>query len=296
MKKGFRFLCAALVAGMLFSTTGSTFAADGKYVVTATSQSVKAGDTFTVYIAVDGGVGINAITGYLDYNAEYIVPTGGIGIDGKDHTFMTADDISAQINLTPTAANTDYQATAENYAGGTPDGKKTAAELGRIKLAGYLYENGSLVECTDSGALFAIDFKCLKDCDAEVEFKPVKTSGFTANAVIGRDVEGGKLTANSSGKYDHIIGDVDGDGLISATDAICIFRKKTSGASYDPYVGDITKEGSDAFKIADVNGDGTVSSADGIIILRYKTDASKGQLVGTPIWTEKDLMQPGKRK
>jgi len=162
--------------------------------VGSTSVSVKKGAAAIVgrvskedenYLTVSYDVtlnpGFNNATFYVNYDPTYLkavrhlkdeVPEN-IGINGTE--FINAALIRQQIEYVPTPSNSDY-------AGLGADGIKTAAELGRIKLAAYVEDSdkdGNLLEVTESGTLFSIKFEKLKDGKTDINLVQIpKDNGF----------------------------------------------------------------------------------------------------------------------
>ncbi|MEE3450750.1 MAG: dockerin type I repeat-containing protein [Acutalibacteraceae bacterium] len=68
-------------------------------------------------------------------------------------------------------------------------------------------------------------------------------------------------------------GDIEGDGKVTARDALLIQRYVLHLAQFDE----------PALKAADVNGDGKITNKDALEILRYILKLSKNEIIETPI-------------
>ena len=70
------------------------------------------------------------------------------------------------------------------------------------------------------------------------------------------------------------LGDVDGDGEITAADAIAILRQSVELENFDD----------DKCLLADVDGDGEITAADALEVLRYSVGLSKNENIDRPIF------------
>lgn len=131
-------------------------------------DDLKAGDQIDVVYKLDKVLSINNFTFYVDYNPAVLTLDGAQAVEDKDAVtyqlsgvgtmqLIPVDLITKQQAVVPAVGDTDY----DNALGGKADGVKTAAQLGRLKLAGVAGLNGdsSSTAVTDtSGILFKLRF------------------------------------------------------------------------------------------------------------------------------------------
>lgn len=272
-------LCTTAVVGMLLGNVQSVFAADATYEIVADKTSVNVGDTFTVTVNIKDNPGINAITAYLDYDSSKIIAKKAVEVTNPAVNFINTDTLNGQINLTPSATNADYTALSAN-------GTKTAAQLGRIKVAGFLYDstNETLVQSTDNGAIISIEFESIAAGDAAITFKNIKTSGYANNDITSATVADGNssVTSSSGGgdggedkpnppsgdKYTHLKGDVDDNKVVNSTDAALIIKCANGSPEAD------FESDADRKLIADVDINKTINSTDAALVIKKTIDNS----------------------
>ena len=137
-------------------------------VGSADLNDLKAGDKIDVIYKLDKVLSINNFTFYVDFNPAVLSLDGAQAVEDKDAVtyqlpavgtmqLIPVDLITKQQAVVPAVGDTDY----DNALGGKADGVKTAAQLGRLKLAGVAGLNGdsSSTAVTDtSGILFKLRF------------------------------------------------------------------------------------------------------------------------------------------
>ena len=137
-------------------------------VGSADLNDLKAGDQIDVVYKLDKVLSINNFTFYVDFNPAVLTLDGAQAVaDSEAVTYqlpavgtmqlIPVDLITKQQAVVPAVGDTDY----DNALGGKADGVKTAAQLGRLKLAGVAGLNGdsSSTAVTDtSGILFKLRF------------------------------------------------------------------------------------------------------------------------------------------
>jgi hypothetical protein len=122
---------------------------------------IKNGTTNTVtvnYVLKNNTLnGVNSYTFFINYDPTVLKATGVTNVNGDVAVKKT---IEKALKVVPAAGNTDYP---------TADGTKTAAELGRIKVA-YVasIENASKVDAVtgESTVMFSVTYDVLKGADA----------------------------------------------------------------------------------------------------------------------------------
>lgn len=179
MKK--KILSMLLVTLMVFSQGVSTFAesisatTERVYSASMTVDTVpeystadfNEGETFYVDFNINSCPGINAATFFVKYDPKVVqaVEASSSGADfigynnpeiGGFAPFITKNHIDTQLNNVVSVGDSDYSEC-------NPDGVKTAAQLGKIKLNTLIkYPNADasrLLETTNSGTLMRIMFK-----------------------------------------------------------------------------------------------------------------------------------------
>lgn len=281
MKKIFKgLLCATAVMSMAFANVQGVFAADtaaAAYEITTDKTTVNANDEFVVTVSVKNNPGINAVTATLNYDAALVQPVSAVDVTDAAFSLMTTDEVNQQINLKPSATNSDY-------TGLGADGTKTAAQLGKVKVAGYLTEGNNLVQSTKDGAFLAFKFKTVATSTAatKISFNNIKTSGFNGTEVTDVTIadgfasvafEGGSSVDPTPGTYTHVAGDFDNNGSVTASDAALVIKDTLLPSADRP-----TNSDADLKVIADVNGDGNVTAQDAAEIIK-KTLSPGGSYV-----------------
>ena len=177
---------------------------DGTLVVESTAtENIKSGDEFTVSYKLNDVTGINNYTFFIDFDPEVLtlmgaeeVPANEVvsytmsGVAGK-LPLILPELISSQMAIKPAEGDTDYQ--------GEADGVKTAAQIGRIKLAGVAGlagyaeadKNQTSWATETAGTLFTIKFKVNEGV----------SEGIGANTKVGLTPVGA-----NAGKYDLFYG------------------------------------------------------------------------------------------
>lgn len=61
------------------------------------------------------------------------------------------------------------------------------------------------------------------------------------------------------GETEYLLGDLNGDGLVTSADAVLLTRSLT----------DLAELTAEQQKAADINGDGVITSADAVILVRF---------------------------
>ena len=73
----------------------------------------------------------------------------------------------------------------------------------------------------------------------------------------GHTYQDGKCTV--CGETEYLLGDLNGDGLVTSADAVLLTRSLT----------DLAELTAEQQKAADINGDGVITSADAVILVRF---------------------------
>ncbi len=147
--------------------------------------NLKVGDEIDVIYKLNGVTGINNYTFYVDFNPAVLEAVGPQTVADADAVTYTLDGvgtmklvpedlITQQMADVPKTGDTEY----DNALGGKADGVKTAAQLGRIKLAGVAgLSNSSTATTNTDGKLFVIRFKVLAGGSTNVALSPVGGAG-----------------------------------------------------------------------------------------------------------------------
>lgn len=161
-------------------------------------------DSFVVDFYFENADSFNSFTANLDYNSDVIRAVEAVMPESTEYSkyitynyygdrlfFPSAAKLNKQINLVPAAYD-------ETYDGLNPDGVKTAAQLGRIRLSEYIIlgatSNGLLNTNAKDGILFSMRFKVLKPGAAKISLNPtdiskyVKVNGKGGNVKIKPDI------------------------------------------------------------------------------------------------------------
>lgn len=145
------------------------------------TSALAVGDKFIVDYSVDDIKGINNFTFFVDYNAKVMKAlqpfNKDVAVDTTKYVSYKADDTSyylidpmmveKQIAMTPSADNKDFDGLGAN-------GTLTAAELGRIKLAGVAgLQQQKGVSTDTTGILFSIVFEVTGKGDSTISLSGV---------------------------------------------------------------------------------------------------------------------------
>ncbi|MCD8158934.1 MAG: hypothetical protein LUD77_08580 [Clostridiales bacterium] len=226
--------------------------------------------TYTLDYVLSGNtseLGISAMTLYVDYDPSVVMVTGAndtaeVGsVDSADailEYLMPYATVTQQIALVPDAGDADYADAAAGPAGGT----KTAAQLGRIRLANYLTDadsDGKNDSAYNNGVIFSLVLTAVSAASADEVAAAVSTGTPSAGAFGNADGEEITVTieGNTSGSSEEtgLRGDVDNNGIITANDAACLLTYVLNNDNLNSswVVTDY---------VANVNGDETIDAAD----------------------------------
>ncbi len=210
-------------------------------------------------------LGLNNATLAINYDPTVIKAigkgnesvVGAVDSAGKlVEAIIDASVIDTQVAVVPEANDTDYNGA---------DGVKTAAELGTIKVAGYLADNDgdSKVDVAyNNGILFSIKYEIV-NADADTS-NILEAATVNVTAPVGgfgsTDATEADVTIEDNYVKTGLVGDVDQSGRITANDtaALLTFVRKSEDAK-DTWVVENY--------IADVNNDNVVDTADAAEIL-----------------------------
>ncbi len=186
--------------------------------------------------------GINNLTLAVNYDPAKVMAVGPAdkeyAVGTEDRLLISKDIVEQQINtLKPIEGDPDYA-----DAKVQPDGTKTAAELGKIRLAGYL-ENSAheTVNSYNNGIIFSIKFR-LVDPAAADSLKDIITTSIPAAGAFGL-ADGSDITdkveieAISEEIVKGLKGDIDNNGRITSNDAsILLTYVKNPNTNRDEWV------------------------------------------------------------
>ncbi|MCD7904163.1 MAG: hypothetical protein LUG24_00965 [Clostridiales bacterium] len=231
-----------------------TDAGDGTYVL----DYILSGNTTEL--------GLSSITIYVDYDPTVVMVTGAndtaeVGsVDSSGailEYLMPYATVTQQIALVPEADDEDYA----DAAAGPADGTKTAAELGRIRLANYLNDadgDGANDSAYNNGVIFSLIVTPVTAASADEAMAAISTGTPSAGAFgdsSGEEVDvtiNGNITSTETG----LRGDVDQNGIITANDAACLLAYVLNNETLNPnwdvsdYIANVT--GDDSIDAADV--------------------------------------------
>lgn len=242
---------------------------DEGLILTPTVSEVDEEGYFTVDYVLSGngeGYGLNSITLAVCYDpAVYTAvgvgkasEVGAVDAEGNLVEAIIADDVvNGQIALVPEVGYEEY----DSAANGPADGVKTAAELGMIRLSGYLKDNdgdGTLDVAYNNGVLFSIKMKLAAEVEdvttlADSLSTLLPTSGAFGVGDVEANVTVKGAVANEDGNEDEDIGnglrgDIDQNGIITANDAACLLYWVVTGEqnpdwNVSVYIADVAGEG-----------------------------------------------------
>lgn len=187
--------------------------------------------------------GINNLTLAVNYDPTKVMAVGPAdkeyAVGTEDRLLISKDVVEQQINtLKPIEGDPDY-----DDAKVQPDGTKTAAELGKIRLAGYL-ENSAheTVNSYDNGIIFSIKFR-LVDPAAADSLKDIITTSIPQAGAFGL-ADGSDITdkveieATSEEVVKGLKGDIDNNGRITSNDAsiLLTYIKSNGNINRDEWV------------------------------------------------------------
>ncbi|MCD8089831.1 MAG: hypothetical protein LUD81_04285, partial [Clostridiales bacterium] len=248
-------------------------------VITPTVSANEDG-SYTVDYVLDGNtteLGLSAMTLYVCYDPAVISVTGAndtaeVGsVDAAGALLlelMPYETVAGQIALVPTAGDTDY----DNAAAGPADGTKTAAELGKIRLANYLAdgdEDGTNDTAYNNGIIFSLKVSALTAASADEVLAAITTATPAAGAFGAADGSEVEVTieGNTATESKGIRGDVDNNGILTANDAACLLAYAINNeAKADSWV--VTDY------VANVNGDEEINAADAAEVLAKVLNAA----------------------
>lgn len=199
-----RFLAAILAAVMTLSGASFAFGAETLNIDCVVSNSyVEVGDTFYVDFKVnDNPTGYNSITTYLRYDPDVIravecgvdeIPSDLIVYLNDNGAYLSLfpfNFVNERISFKPKSGDRDYD--------GKANGKKTASEIGIVKLTSYLGAsvNTFLQNYTDTGTLVRIKFEAVGGGSTDVELTNSTAMYFDngANIDLNINADSGRVT------------------------------------------------------------------------------------------------------
>lgn len=266
-------LCVLLAAMLTLGSTSVLFAAEttGKYVLQISKDKELNDGFFYVDLKVENNPGINSITGYIEYDPTKVIAVESVVLDEQEPIILL-EGIDKQINDIPSSKNKEYEDVGAN-------GEKTCAELGRVKIAGYIKEcseDNDLEETKENGIVCRILFEVVKEGNASISYKNINTSSFEDGKQVLRAMQDAEVIYNSQGgdNYLHLLGDVTHDGDLTIGDVT-----RTLNTVVEQKI--LT---SDELLICDVTGDEDCTIGDVTKILNWVLDqstlfGSKGEIV-----------------
>ncbi|MCC8097319.1 MAG: dockerin type I domain-containing protein, partial [Eubacterium sp.] len=249
-------------------------------VITPTLTANEDG-TYTLDYVLSGNtseLGISAITIYVDYDPSVVMVTGAndtaavSSVDGTGAVLeylMPYATVTQQIALVPAAGDEDYA----DAAAGPADGTKTAAQLGRIRLANYLNDadgDGTNDSAYNNGVIFSLVLTAVSAA-TEAEVAAAVSTGTPSAGAFG-NASGEEIDVTIEGNVsdseeEGLRGDVDNNGIITANDAACLLVYVLNNENLNPnWV--VTEY------VADVTGDGAYNADDVAQIMSKVLDAS----------------------
>ncbi len=204
-------LCSAMIGATLQATALNTFAGGSASLYPLQSSysfdaSSDTGSTFEVdfYLQNDGDMELDNTTFYILYDPEVIIFKQGINRDESESIIFPRSSSSNAYLISATNLNTAaaiVMKTTPIYQK-KPDGKKTAAELGEMKLAnltGSYMGNGGLYQIHDSGILFAAEFEVVGAGNTEIQV--------TGGASMFNSTDSGNVSVSTSSCYVSVAGE-----------------------------------------------------------------------------------------
>lgn len=245
--------------------------------------------TFNVDVANAEEVPFNNYTFFISYDPNVIEavqavnPTNPATVDGTPaYTLVfNLNGVDNSINYRPSATNPDF-------ANLGADGVKTAAQLGKIKIADYVGEDGVTL-VNNSGTLMSIQFVVKAEGDTKLTITKVDNGfyGAVGSEIIDVMPINNTITITSGDEpgpepAPGIAGDVNMDGNITADDASFTLQKTLNNAFELPCQ---TAYPDTYMLIVDVNNDGNITADDASYILQktlnnafdFPIDAVRGE-------------------
>jgi hypothetical protein len=247
---------------------------NGKYEINKDTKE------FTVDLILKNNKnGVSAMTGYIEYDPSVIQAVSFEKVSDDEGLSYTADGVTTQLlsrssinaNITnvPSTANKDFIDIGA-------DGVKTQAELGRIKIAGmgssWIVDN-QVQNCMNDGVACRIKFKVVSEDEnavSVISYEDIETAYADSSSVAYYQaplpVQSAAVIVNTSAKKDeeittsYVIGDVDGNGVITATDALSCLQYVLNPDSFTD---------AESIKAMSVReGESKVTSTDALFILQ----------------------------
>ena len=245
--------------------------------------------TFNVDVANAEEVPFNNYTFFISYDPNVIEakqavnPTNPATVDGTPaYTLVSKlNGVDNSIKYNPSATNPDF-------ANLGADGVKTAAQLGKIKIADYVGEDGVTL-VNNSGTLMSIQFVVKAEGDTKLTITKVDNGfyGAVGSEIIDVMPINNTITITSGDEpgpepAPGIAGDVNMDGNITADDASFTLQKTLNNAFELPCQ---TAYPDTYMLIVDVNNDGNITADDASYILQktlnnafdFPIDAVRGE-------------------
>lgn len=245
--------------------------------------------TFNVDVANAEEVPFNNYTFFISYDPNVIEavqavnPTNPATVDGTPAYTLVSNlnGVDNSINYKPSATNPDF-------ANLGADGVKTAAQLGKIKIADYVGEDGVTL-VNNSGTLMSIQFVVKAEGDTKLTITKVDNGfyGAVGSEIIDVMPINNTITITSGDEpgpepAPGIAGDVNMDGNITADDASFTLQKTLNNAFELPCQ---TAYPDTYMLIVDVNNDGNITADDASYILQktlnnafdFPIDAVRGE-------------------
>jgi hypothetical protein len=197
------------------TTTANVADLTGKLVYRASSEkSNYTVDDKTIHVDfkldssnLSSYLGLNNTTFYIEFNPAVVKPVKGYsgdvatdaivsGIEVANAPVVSGSKLTSQFTITPSNTNKDYLDL-------DADGVKTAAELGRVKMAAA-YLTDEPVAALNDGILFGIDFEIVGEGDAAITIVPISANAKPADklaydvAYVGQSITVGEDVVTST--------------------------------------------------------------------------------------------------
>ena len=242
------------------------------------------GDTITFNVDVVNAeeVPFNNYTYFISYDPNVIEAVQAVDAADPATTAdgtaaYTLDNLNQSISYVPSATNSDFTDV-------DADGVKTAAQLGKIKIANYVGEDGVTL-VTNSGTVASIQFVVKAEGDTKLAITLVDNGfyGAVGSEIIDVMPISNTITITSGDEpAPGIAGDVNMDGNITADDASFTLQKTLNNAFELPCQ---TAYPDTYMLIVDVNNDGNITADDASYILQktlnnafdFPIDAVRGE-------------------
>ncbi len=227
-----KFLATMLSALMIISGASFSYAAETLDVdCVVSNSSLEVGDNFYVDFKIyDNPTGYNSMTAYLRYDPNVIravecdvedIPSDLIVYQNENGAYLSLFSytyVNGRLNFVPKTGDVDY----DGYA----NGKKSASEIGIIKLTNYLGAsvNNYLQNYEDTGTLVRMKFEAVGGGSTDI----VLDNAIAAYFVEGQNMQ---LNVNASGGSVAVSGAAVDNESTESTTAVSSTETTTSSSS-----------------------------------------------------------------